>query len=79
VNAVVCSKKKNVTKNARKKTKKDLTGPTLLEISEYPNKSGVDRPEPGAYPATGYEVWMDSLEKSLDWLFSEEPRSGLSA
>jgi len=22
---------------------------------------------------------MDSLEKSLDWLFSEEPRSGLSA
>jgi hypothetical protein len=38
VNAVVCSKKKNVTKNARKKTKKDLTGPTLLEISEYANQ-----------------------------------------
>jgi hypothetical protein len=39
VNAVVCSKKKKVTKNARKKTKKDLTGPTLLEISEYANQS----------------------------------------
>ena len=32
VNAVVCPKKKKVTKNARKKTKKDLTGPTLLEM-----------------------------------------------
>jgi hypothetical protein len=30
-------------------------------------------------PRTGNEVSMDSLEKSLDWLFPEEPRSGLSA
>jgi len=35
VNAVVCSKKKKSDKNAEKKQKKDLTGPTLLEISEY--------------------------------------------
>jgi len=35
VNAVVCSKKKKSDKNAKKKQKKDLTGPTLLEISEY--------------------------------------------
>jgi len=31
----VCSKKKKSDKNAEKKQKKDLTGPTLLEISEY--------------------------------------------
>jgi len=35
VNAVVCSKKKKSDKNAEKKQKKDLTGPTLLEIYEY--------------------------------------------
>jgi len=29
----VCSKKKKSDKNAEKKQKKDLTGPTLLEIS----------------------------------------------
>ena len=31
----MCSKKKKSDKNAEKKQKKDLTGPTLLEISEY--------------------------------------------
>jgi hypothetical protein len=28
-------------------------------------------------PRTGNEVSMDSLEKSLDWLFSEEPQEGI--
>ena len=41
----MCSKKKKSDKNAEKKQKKDLTGPTLLEISEYANKSdGMRRP-----------------------------------
>ena len=35
-------KEKRDKKMRGKKTKKDLTGPTLLEISEY-DKSGVDR------------------------------------
>ena len=33
---------------------------------------------PSSVPRTGNEVSMDSLEKSLEWLFSEEPRSGAS-
>ena len=45
VNAVVCPKKKKVTKNARKKTKKDLTGPTLLEISDYATYQGLKKPD----------------------------------
>jgi hypothetical protein len=44
VNAVVCSKKKKSDKNAEKKQKKDLTGPTLLEISEYHYSDELRRP-----------------------------------
>jgi hypothetical protein len=38
----VCSKKKKSDKNAKKKQKKDLTGPTLLEISDYANQTFVN-------------------------------------
>src|SRR4029077_10050919 len=44
VNAVVCSKEKKSDKNAEKKQKKDLTGPTLLEISEYPTNRAIEPP-----------------------------------
>jgi hypothetical protein len=37
----VCSKKEKSDKNAEKKQKKDLTGPTLLEISEYATSQAV--------------------------------------
>jgi hypothetical protein len=59
----VCSKKKKSDKNAEKKQKKDLTGPTLLEISEYANKSGLSK-------CAGH-VGHDSSEPEFDvWVAS---------